>query len=77
LHAQPAGESINLDLETIKGALLVSGSGQCSFGKPGEFHYRAQSSPDYTVQLAPLMDILGKQEVDGSVTFAFPLPPLK
>lgn len=75
LYAQPEREWINLDLQTIKGALLVSGTGQYSPAKGGEFQYRAQAAPGYTEQLEPLVNILGLKETDGSVTFKIPLAP--
>jgi general secretion pathway protein N len=77
LHAQPDREWINLDLQTIKGALLVSGTGQYSLAKGGEFQYRAKAGPGYTEQLEPLLDILGLREADESVTFKIPLAPLQ
>lgn len=77
LHAQPDREWINLDLQTIKGALLVSGTGQYSLAKGGEFQYRAKAGPGYTEQLEPLLDILGQREADESVTFKIPLAPLQ
>jgi len=77
LKAQPERESINLDLQTIRGALRISGTGHYSPVKGGEFQYRAQAAQGYLEQLAPLLDILGKKEADGSATFTTPLAPLR
>jgi general secretion pathway protein N len=77
LRIQPDRDTFKLNLETVTGALQVVGTGQYSPAKGGEFRYTALASLGYTDQLAPLVDIMGRKEADGTVTFQFQIPPLK
>ncbi len=73
----PADNKVGLDLRTINGALLISGSGLYTPKVGGELRATARAAAGFADALAPLLNVMGPANGDGSVSFALPLQPLQ
>ena len=76
LSITPNGAKLDLKLQTSSGALLLSGTGQYAMTSGGEIRVAASSAPGFEEQLAPLLQIMGPSDGNGSVNVVTKLPPL-
>jgi general secretion pathway protein N len=67
---QAQGASSTLDLTTLKGPLMLNGSGTMSGGSTA-FHGTASSTPEARDNLAGLLNLLGRPSGPGTVALSF------
>jgi general secretion pathway protein N len=67
---QAQGASSTLDLTTLKGPLMLNGSGTMS-GASTSFHGTASATPEARDNLAGLLNLLGRPSGPGTVTLSF------
>lgn len=74
MRITPTGDRLGLNLQTTAGALVISGSGQYAIRSGGEFRGTARAAPGFADPLAPLLQIMGPKNADGSVGLVARLP---